>query len=105
MIRRPPRSTLFPYTTLFRSRPWRPDGQDRNVRLNRNPCQLLRLPHGRLKVTELIYQAAGGRIPYGPNPAPRDGVHLLCPLLAARRPPRGEPAIRVRHPPPVLGLL
>src|SRR6266480_5922978 len=24
MIRRPPRSTLFPYTTLFRSRPERP---------------------------------------------------------------------------------
>src|SRR3712207_8591527 len=22
MIRRPPRSTLFPYTTLFRSKPW-----------------------------------------------------------------------------------
>src|SRR3712207_9592351 len=29
MIRRPPRSTLFPYTTLFRSRgPERPRGQD-----------------------------------------------------------------------------
>src|ERR1019366_10774494 len=27
MIRRPPRSTLFPYTTLFRSRrPWGPSG-------------------------------------------------------------------------------
>src|SRR6266508_6397053 len=26
MIRRPPRSTLFPYTTLFRSRPLRPRG-------------------------------------------------------------------------------
>src|SRR3712207_7314290 len=25
MIRRPPRSTLFPYTTLFRSRPAAPD--------------------------------------------------------------------------------
>src|SRR5256884_1712302 len=25
MIRRPPRSTLFPYTTLFRSEPWGPD--------------------------------------------------------------------------------
>src|SRR3712207_7209724 len=25
MIRRPPRSTLFPYTTLFRSRPGEPD--------------------------------------------------------------------------------
>src|SRR5256885_6803229 len=31
MIRRPPRSTLFPYTTLFRSprsRPWRAPGGD-----------------------------------------------------------------------------
>src|SRR3712207_8457039 len=29
MIRRPPRSTLFPYTTLFRSTrvPWRPRGR------------------------------------------------------------------------------
>src|SRR6266540_2972711 len=26
MIRRPPRSTLFPYTTLFRSAPWAPQG-------------------------------------------------------------------------------
>src|SRR3712207_7506603 len=28
MIRRPPRSTLFPYTTLFRSRPRRRRGRD-----------------------------------------------------------------------------
>src|SRR2546421_6213834 len=27
MIRRPPRSTLFPYTTLFRSLPQLPDGE------------------------------------------------------------------------------
>src|SRR3712207_7651179 len=27
MIRRPPRSTLFPYTTLFRSRDERPDSE------------------------------------------------------------------------------
>src|SRR5258708_26106745 len=35
MIRRPPRSTLFPYTTLFRS----PDdeGQNENLRLIPNP--------------------------------------------------------------------
>src|SRR5438034_7775788 len=33
MIRRPPRSTLFPYTTLFRSPgPSRPDGGDRSGR-------------------------------------------------------------------------
>src|SRR3712207_7051951 len=29
MIRRPPRSTLFPYTTLFRSMPDRVPGRDR----------------------------------------------------------------------------
>src|SRR6266704_2808709 len=29
MIRRPPRSTLFPYTTLFRSRPGRSEGEPR----------------------------------------------------------------------------
>src|SRR6266498_5884764 len=32
MIRRPPRSTLFPYTTLFRSRPHSPDGDRRAAR-------------------------------------------------------------------------
>src|SRR5258708_27133002 len=35
MIRRPPRSTLFPYTTLFRShraqRGWRPEGRRYNT--------------------------------------------------------------------------
>src|SRR6202030_1380780 len=30
MIRRPPRSTLFPYTTLFRS-PWRPGSTTRRI--------------------------------------------------------------------------
>src|SRR5258706_6205723 len=34
MIRRPPRSTLFPYTTLFRSR----SGRDRECVLRRNGC-------------------------------------------------------------------
>src|SRR5258708_31807671 len=34
MIRRPPRSTLFPYTTLFRSRP------------ARNACRTARTPRG-----------------------------------------------------------
>src|SRR5258706_2813716 len=32
MIRRPPRSTLFPYTTLFRSKKSRPVGSRRNRR-------------------------------------------------------------------------
>jgi len=36
MIRRPPRSTLFPYSTLFRSDQWQLEGdylQDLNARL------------------------------------------------------------------------
>src|SRR2546422_3121038 len=43
MIRRPPRSTLFPYTTLFRSRqsPRAPDG--RAPSLPRGRCPVLRV--------------------------------------------------------------
>src|SRR2546430_15017930 len=46
MIRRPPRSTLFPYTTLFRSRKW-PAGLtrlnigNREVRLNLVPIDFV----------------------------------------------------------------
>src|SRR5688572_31104148 len=39
MMRRPPRSTLFPYTTLFRSRPAQPD-RDVGARL---PLSALRI--------------------------------------------------------------
>src|SRR5690349_22156965 len=35
MLRRPPRSTLFPYTTLFRSRRQQPGAPALNVRLDR----------------------------------------------------------------------
>src|SRR5256885_9157766 len=37
MIRRPPRSTLFPYTTLFRSRRTRPEEADRDPRKDAEP--------------------------------------------------------------------
>src|SRR3712207_8346191 len=37
MIRRPPRSTLFPYTTLFRSRPCWIAGRDRSGKHNGDP--------------------------------------------------------------------
>src|SRR5438093_2810265 len=49
MIRRPPRSTLFPYTTLFRSRPDRSPSAllrylKRGSRLTRRSRRLLRHP-------------------------------------------------------------
>src|SRR3712207_8963795 len=43
MIRRPPRSTLFPYTTLFRSR--RADDLALGVVVERVPLALLALDH------------------------------------------------------------
>src|SRR5256885_3529837 len=48
MIRRPPRSTLFPYTTLFRSRPQR-------IRLDEFPAWLhfIAHEHGDRKSTRL----------------------------------------------------
>src|SRR3712207_7353968 len=62
MIRRPPRSTLFPYTTLFRSRGVRPlRGPRRHRRAARLPDPLRlrprrldeRLPRGDRKSTRL----------------------------------------------------
>src|SRR5256885_10769255 len=38
MIRRPPRSTLFPYTTLFRSVLLRPESRGRIELASRDPC-------------------------------------------------------------------
>src|SRR2546430_5783850 len=68
MIRRPPRSTLFPYTTLFRSRG--------NVAENRD---IDGLPHAR-DLVGVLYEAhrvrAGAQVP---DVAPREG-ELADPL-------------------------
>src|SRR2546430_10302242 len=51
MIRRPPRSTLFPYTTLFRSRAGaaaQPRRDDRSARRGAAPCQRCGRAVGRL---------------------------------------------------------
>src|SRR6266403_6229310 len=53
MIRRPPRSTLFPYTTLFRSPARRPAGVDRRA------PDLRFLDHPRL----VVLRREGGRVP------------------------------------------
>src|SRR5256886_11485466 len=45
MIRRPPRSTLFPYTTLFRSRKRRPLKKHQAV-YEVGTCLAVRLPNG-----------------------------------------------------------
>src|SRR3712207_7912651 len=49
MIRRPPRSTLFPYTTLFRSRGGAPAGRPFRGARTRPPRQGTPPPHPRAR--------------------------------------------------------
>src|SRR3712207_8079962 len=55
MIRRPPRSTLFPYTTLFRSRPRLGTGPV----VVYAPAELLDAQHGR---DYLVWELRGNRV-------------------------------------------
>src|SRR6266487_4821104 len=92
MIRRPPRSTLFPYTTLFRSRPLRV-----LRRLRRGPDR--RHPHGRVHLQRQGLRAVLRRARHGQHPPlrrravhpghlrARHGVRRLDP-----RSPRANPA-------------
>src|SRR3712207_8273190 len=59
MIRRPPRSTLFPYTTLFRSRRGRHDGQVFYVDEVLNPSLTHHLP----PLTRSRYNTFGAVLP------------------------------------------
>src|SRR3712207_7828821 len=96
MIRRPPRSTLFPYTTLFRSRP-APGGprRARHVGLGR----LLRLR-----------AAAARRRLHGRGAAGRSEEHtselqsrqyLVCRLLLEKKTSPGRPRASSGPPPGV----
>src|SRR5258708_18479923 len=82
MIRRPPRSTLFPYTTLFRSRNqrrWQPDGS----------------PHLRIKVAFRLCRPSGAsRI----HPRSEEHTselqspdHLVCRLLLEKKKKKNKP--------------
>src|SRR5256886_11323507 len=78
MIRRPPRSTLFPYTTLFRSR--------ERARRTRHYHSALRIPHsallGALMVLRAPLPTAGQTLPPLPDTT-GFGVHVLA--LADRK--------------------
>src|SRR5690349_22499839 len=90
MIRRPPRSTLFPYTTLFRSGVVvRGDGNHARRRLRRNQCGR----GGRIQQGAAEEERANARTP-GREPPPRSEEHtselqsrrdLVCRLLLEKK--------------------
>src|SRR3712207_7498486 len=69
MIRRPPRSTLFPYTTLFRSR--RLDGRPQRAHAARRPADAVEERGVRL-VARRVNGEVARRIPVAPAGQLRD---------------------------------
>src|SRR5258706_1383165 len=67
MMRRPPRSTLFPYTTLFRSSPHRA-GRGHPIFRGSPPCR-----------------TAGGRTAAEHTPEIPALTHVVCPLLLGKK--------------------
>src|SRR4051794_41348955 len=80
MIRRPPRSTLFPYTTLFRSRRRTPPPHRRRRRRRRRPgrhrAQRPSRPHRSEEHTSEL----------------QSPVHLVCRLLLEKKKKAQTPA-------------
>src|SRR2546429_6884696 len=73
MIRRPPRSTLFPYTTLFRSRARGPDDGHR-----------LAAPHLHVDALEHLVVAKGQRSEEHTSEL-QSRLHLVCRLLLEKK--------------------
>src|SRR3712207_8257883 len=99
MIRRPPRSTLFPYTTLFRSYASRTDGRTLTHSGYLNPNRLYAVRNGDLDDLRLAFgfddaQAAAAFKPRLCNAGPRSEEHtselqsrqyLVCRLLLEKK--------------------
>src|SRR2546429_9794803 len=102
MIRRPPRSTLFPYTTLFRSLDrfgqLTADGSERRHRIERVPGQdfLRRGPEERRMPGQQLIQHA----PPGGDVGPALAMLLSPPPPPGPCPRAAPPRARGRHPVP-----
>src|SRR3989449_6481971 len=108
MIRRPPRSTLFPYTTLFRSRDGRSEGGPAGVRglraLGDDQRAAARVESGARH--ERRAERSGHRVPHGKRRAERSEehtselqsrLHLVCRLLLEKKKKR-KTSRRTPHP-------
>src|SRR2546422_8159697 len=82
MIRRPPRSTLFPYTTLFRSR-LRPVGNLRDLPSPAHDSALVQR-EGALSRADKA-QRGGGRRSEEHTSELQSRLHLVCRLLLEKK--------------------
>src|SRR2546429_3381631 len=97
MIRRPPRSTLFPYTTLFRSAAG-PPGGSRCVAPQRGCC-----PRGPLRPVRAGRRQAGRCRSEEHTSELQSRLHLVCRLLLEKKKPIADPRLSL-SPPPHLAL-
>src|SRR5690348_18210145 len=93
MIRRPPRSTLFPYTTLFRSQIWealREDGIEM-------PYNQFRVYVSRIRRRNLTVAPEPANLPTHRSEEHtselQSPVHLVCRLLLEKKKPAPPPLI------------
>src|SRR5690348_18014382 len=93
MIRRPPRSTLFPYTTLFRSkeRGFKACSRDGSPRCRRKDCAPARCENRRLPSSPSASAGPGvcgsirrGKIGRAQSEL-QSPVHLVCRLLLEKK--------------------
>src|SRR4051812_49507706 len=84
MIRRPPRSTLFPYTTLFRSKEW---NNSLKTKLSLLPKKLFRIRMSRNFVfSELFHSFGSAGMPRSEERFSRNAeTDLVCRLLLEKK--------------------
>src|SRR3712207_8535196 len=83
MIRRPPRSTLFPYTTLFRSFPGNSRIQDRTLLAPVFPLEVLRVASEDMLKTPQVEAAEGRSEEHTSELQSRQ--YLVCRLLLEKK--------------------
>src|SRR5258707_4060327 len=93
MIRRPPRSTLFPYTTLFRSR--RPAGAVRSAALNGEPGA--RAPGGSVSPARAAHARAGLARSEEHTSELQSRQYLVCRLLLEKKKAHLQHAQPIMH--------
>src|SRR2546422_2186020 len=96
MIRRPPRSTLFPYTTLFRS------GEDKHL-LDSVASQAaialenIRLAEKMAERMEVEHRAAREMRSEEHTSELQSRLHLVCRLLLEKKKKKKQEQVKIRH--------